>query len=96
MNYQAISNIVIPELKKSGYRYEEIKSVSTSSIYYKIYSGDESLLFRISDHKTSKDIKTFRIDVGTDKKNSTKLVLFVKNRIADLSYRKVRSYLGMR
>ena len=93
MDYNKISKCVKNILINSKCEYEEIISVSTNSIYYKIGSGDNTLLFRISDHKTHKRIATFRTDIGSA--NSKKLEMFVKNRVNDLKYRRVKSILGI-
>lgn len=86
-------SIILKELSKSGYEYKEINSKSTDSMYYKISSGESSLLFRISDHPTQKDVITFRIDKHKNRENLQK---FVKNRISDLSYRVTKTFLGLR
>lgn len=93
MDYNKISKCVRSILAESQCEYEEIISVSTKSIYYRIGSGDNTLLFRISDHKTHKRITTFRTDIG--KPDNKKLELFVRNRINDLKYRRVKSMLGI-
>lgn len=92
MSYNETLTIIRQELKKSGYRYEERNSISTDSIYFKIYSGDQSLLFRVADHNTNKDVITLRVDHRTNEKIVRN---FIRNRIDNLSYRVVKSHLGM-
>lgn len=87
-------SIITKELSKSGYEYREINSKTTDSMYYRISSGETSLLFRISDHPTQKDVITFRID--KHKNNKDNLQKFIKNRISDLSYRVTKTFLGLR
>lgn len=92
ISYDQVSQIVFKEAKKAGYVVEERKSVSTSSVYYTVSSGKYSLLFRIADHKTKSNVITFRID---HKSSIGNLENFVKNRIKDLGYRKLKAVLGM-
>lgn len=92
ISYAQVSQIVFKEAKKAGYVVEERKSVSTSSVYYTVSSGKYSLLFRVADHKTKSNVITFRVD---HKSTLANLENFVKNRLKDLSYRKLRAILGM-
>ena len=92
LNYEQVSQIVFREAKKLGYVVEERKSVSTSSVYYTVKSGSCSLLFRVADHKTKSNVITFRVD---HKSTIANLESFVKNRIRDLGYRKLKAVLGM-
>ena len=99
INYPKIIEIVTAEISRKGYRYEEDHSLTTNSIYFRIYSGDEFLAFRISDHKprpseTHANLITFRTDINGNDYEA--LRRFVQKRIQDLSYRRVRSLLGMR
>ena len=55
MEINEIKQIIEKHVKRKGYRLEERKSTSTGSWYFKIYSAEVSLLFRVSDHKTKKD-----------------------------------------
>lgn len=93
MDYNKISRCVKNILLNSKCEYEEIVSISTNSIYYRIGAGKDTLLFRISDHKTDKRIVTFRTDIGSP--NNKKLEIFVKNRIEDLKYRRIKKMLGV-
>lgn len=93
MTYQDAARIINQELKKSSYNYEEIKSKTTNSLYYKIYSSSESLIFRVSDHNSKKNILTYRID--KHKNNNNNLKKFVQNRVKDLQVRTVKSLLGV-
>ena len=92
MNIERARQITLKELKNSGYPFEERLSKSTGSVYYKIFSSKESLLFRISDHQTNKNVITFRVDHRMDEKN---LLKFVRNRVKDLSCRTTKSLLGI-
>lgn len=92
MTIQQARQITLHELKKCGYSFKEIQSKSTNSLYFRIESSKESLLFRISDHQTYKDVCTFRIDHKT---NDNKLKNFIKNRVYDLSYRNTKKILGI-
>lgn len=92
MNYEQVSQIVAKEVKKAGYVVIERRSVSTDSVYYTVKSGEFSLLFRVSDHKTRSDVITFRID---HKFSVANFEHFVKNRIKDLGHRHLKAVLGM-
>lgn len=92
MTIENACQITLKELQKSGYPFKEIKSKSTDSVYYEIHSASDKLLFRIANHKTDKNIITFRIDHNHDVKN---LLQFVQNRIKDLSYRSTKRLLGL-
>ena len=52
MKINEVKQIIEEQIKRKGYRLEERKSASTGSWYFKIYSAEVSLLFRVSDHKT--------------------------------------------
>ena len=91
MSINDIRDIVIKQATSRGYRCEERKSSSTDSWYFKIYSIDTSLLFRVSNHTTRKNVITLR----TDRKMRREDVLrFVNNRLDDLSFRRVKSLLN--
>lgn len=92
MTIENACQVTLKELKKSGYPFKEIKSKSTDSVYYEIHSATEKLLFRIANHKTDKNIITFRVDHKSDNKN---LLQFIHNRIKDLSYRSTKRLLGL-
>ena len=92
MNYEQVSQIVVKEVRKAGYVVVERRSVSTDSVYYTVKSGNFSLLFRVSDHKTKSDVITFRID---HKFSVANFEHFVKNRIKDLGRRQLKAVLGM-
>lgn len=92
MKINEIKQIIRQQVKNKGYELEERKSTSTNSWYFKIYSGDCSLMFRVSDHYTKSDVITLRLD----KKLSAKSVAgFINNRCQDLSSRKVKQLLGL-
>lgn len=92
MKYQEIIRIIETEVKNKGYILEKRDSLSTDSHYFKIYNGDCSLLFRISDHMTKSNVITLRIDrcrsIGDVQK-------FIRNRLNDLSYRRLKSILNL-
>ena len=91
MNINEIRNIIQKQARTRGYRLEERKSVSTDSWYFKIYHGEDSLLFRVANHKTASSVITLR----TDHKISREAVeRFVRNRCDELGYRHLNSVLG--
>lgn len=92
MKIEDVTRIIKKQVAQKGYVLEERKSVSTDSWYFKIYSGDCSLLFRISDHKTKSDIITLRLDKKTTQKT---VEGFIINRCKDLSDRKLKMLLGL-
>lgn len=92
MTLEKACQFTINELKKSGYCFEETKSKTTNSVYYKLFSATNNLIFRISDHNTGTKIITFRIDCSNDFNN---LIRFVQKRIKDLSYRSTKQLLGI-
>lgn len=92
MEMENIARIIRTEVNKKGYNLEERKSVSTDSWYFKIYDEKFSLLFRLSDHNTKKDVITLRVD----KKLTQKTVqTFIQNRCNDLSKRRLKGLLGI-
>ena len=92
MEMENIAKIIRAEVNKKGYNLEERKSVSTDSWYFKIYDEKYSLLFRLSDHNTKKDVVTLRVD----KKLTQKAVqTFIQNRCNDLSKRRLKGLLGI-
>lgn len=92
MQTKAVAEIIRNYMCKKNYRMEERPSLSSGSWYFKVYSGEDSLLFRISDHGTKSDVITLR----TDKKLSEKLIKnFVDNRCDDLRARSVKKLLGL-
>lgn len=92
MNAAEIIKIIEKTVDKKGYDLKERKSVSTDSMYFEISSGKYSLLFRISDHATRKDVITLRTDL---KLTPEKVEGFVRNRCRDLSDRKLKGILGI-
>ena len=93
MNINEIKKIIYEKVKKKGCFLEERKSNTTGSWYFKIFMSDKiSLLFRISDHKTKKDIITLRVDHKISRDVVTR---FVNNRCDDLKYRHLKSLLGI-
>ena len=92
LNVEAIRNIIKQKVAQKGYSLEERKSSSTNSWYFKIISGNYSLLFRVSDHKTGTKVITLRVDKNTNYKTVER---FIENRCNDLSSRIVKSVLGI-
>lgn len=92
MNIHEIKNIINRQVTKRGYRLEERPSTSSNSWYFKIYSSDTDMLFRVSDHKTKSNIVTLRFDKCTSPKN---VESFVNNRCQDLSDRRLKKLLGV-
>ena len=93
MNINEIRKIVSEQVAKMGYAFEDRQSTSSNSWYFKLYATpDISLLFRVSDHNTNKNVITLRVDHKTSKKD---IEGFVYNRCRDLSYRKVKAILGL-
>ena len=92
MQINDVKAIIIKRLRAKGVPYDDRLSLTSSSVYFTIYSGSTSLMFRISDHSTKASIITLR----TDKKLTTESVIrFVDNRCHDLSYRHVKDILGI-
>ena len=62
MEYNEIIKIIKTKALDCGCMIEIRDSISTKSHYFKLKSGSSSMLFRISDHESKKDIKTLRMD----------------------------------
>lgn len=92
MNMETVRLIIKKEVQRIGYELEERKSTTSDSWYYKISNGTESLMFRISDHKTKSNVVTFRVDKKTD---MVKLLGFIHNRCDGLSKRTLKKALGL-
>ena len=93
LKIEAIRNIIKQKINQKGYVLEERKSSSTDSWYFKIISGNYSLLFRVSDHRTGSKVVTLRVDKNTNYKVVER---FIDNRCYDLGARVVKSSLGIR
>jgi len=91
MTKNGVRDIIKQELNKARMDYREIESKETESVYYKIYLGNTTMIFRISDHPTGKDISTFRFDHKTSADNIRR---YARNRIEDARVREVRAVLG--
>lgn len=92
MTLEHAKAIVDKELRRSGYSFVFRESKSTSSCYYKIEgSRDTSLMFRISDHNTNKNVLSFLV---TEHQSEAQLVNFVDNRIRDFKKRHLKALLG--
>lgn len=92
MNIDVIRQILKRKVEQKGYVFEERKSSSTNSWYFKVSSGEFSLLFRVSDHKTKANVMTLRYDKKTNFKS---VEAFIDNRCNDLGRRIVKSVLGI-
>lgn len=90
MTKNGVRDIIKQELNKAKMNYKEIESKETESIYYKIYFGNSSMIFRISDHPTKKDVSTFRFDYKTSAENIRR---YARNRINDAKAREVGAVL---
>ena len=90
MTKNGVKDIIKQELNKAKVRYEEINSKETESVYYKIYFDNSSMLFRISDHPTKKDVSTLRFDYRTKEDNVRR---YARNRIRDAKQREVGAVL---
>jgi len=90
MDINTVRNIIKKEIQRKGYELEERKSTTSESWYYKIYNGNNSLMFRISDHKTNSNIITLRVDKKLNRKT---LDAFIRNRCDGLSRRVLDSFL---
>lgn len=90
MTKNGVRDIIKQELNKAKVDYKEIESKETESVYYKIYLGATTMLFRISDHPTKKDVSTFRFDHKT---NADNIRRYARNRIKDAKTREVGALL---
>ena len=94
MKIENATAIIRSSLKKIGYKIEERKSLSTNSVYFKIYAADDcSLLFRVSDHPTKSNVITLRLDKKTSQQS---VESFAKNRCNDLGNRHMKQILRKR
>ena len=92
MTANEIVKILENEITRKGYEFRERESASTSSRYFVIRSGPTSLLFRVADHPTKKNVITLRTDHRVTKEN---VVNFARNRCEDVSRRRVKEVLGI-
>ena len=92
MSYGEVAKIIKEQIKRKGYDFEERKSTSTNSIYYKVYTTNASILFRVADHSTKSSVITLRID---RKINANIVKGFVENRIKGLGKRTLKSFLNI-
>ena len=92
MNMETVRFIIKKEVQRMGYDIDERKSTTSDSWYYTISNGTESLMFRISDHRTRSNVVTFRIDKTT---KQIQLVRFIHNRCEGLSKRTLKKALGI-
>ena len=88
MTKNGVRDIIKQELNKARMNYREIESKETESVYYKLYLGNTSMLFRISDHSTKKDVSTLRFDHKTSEDNVRR---YTRNRIRDAKSREVKA-----
>lgn len=93
LSIEAVTNIIVKELKQSDYAVDvkRMDSKSSQSCYFSI-KGDSgvSMLFRISDHPTKKNVMTLRVD---KKLNKQQVQRFVHNRVKDLKQRTLKVLL---
>ncbi len=90
MNLEQVRQILFKETKRKGYVLEERPSTTTSSRYYIIRSGEESVEFRVSDHPGNTKMLTLRLD---HRLNPESVSGFINNRIKALSYKRVMGLL---
>lgn len=84
--------IVENELRKTaGNEWFQMQSHTTNSMYYKLINTHTSLIFRISDHATGKDISTLIIGGKITEKN---IRSYVRNRVKDFRKRSLKAILG--
>lgn len=88
--------IVENELNKiagSEWQLHVMQSHSTNSRYYKLINSKTSLIFRISDHITYKDMSTLVIS-----KHVTEMAIrnYVRNRVKDFRKRTLNVILGIK
>lgn len=92
MTLNGVRDTIKQELRKKSLHFEEKESNSTNSIYYTVYFTHTKMLFRISDHFTSKDVSTF---IYSDKTTVSQLARYVENRIKDAKTRELTAALSM-
>lgn len=90
MTKNGVREIIKQELNKARMDYREIESKETESVYYKLYLRNTSMLFRISDHPTKKDVSTLRFDHRTSEDNVRR---YTRNRIRDAKSRELNVLL---
>lgn len=90
MTKNGVREIIKQELNKARMDYREIESKETESVYYKLYLRNTSMLFRISDHPTKKDVSTLRFDHRTSEDNVRR---YTRNRIRDAKSRELNALL---
>ena len=88
MTKNGVRDTIRQELNRAHVDYREIESKETESVYYKLYLGNTSMLFRISDHPTKKDVSTLRFDHKTSEENVRR---YTRNRIKDAKSREVKA-----
>ena len=88
MTKNGVRDIIKQELNRAHMDYREIESKETESVYYKLYLGKTSMLFRISDHPTKKDVSTLRFDHKTSEDNIRR---YTRNRVRDAKSREVKA-----
>lgn len=79
--------------ENKGLIWEKRKSITSSSLYYTLFLGKSSLMFRVSDHPTRDSIVTLRTDCGAGYKNISD---FMEARYKELSRRSLDELLGLR
>ena len=77
-------NSEIGEINGSNWKIAIMPSQSTNSVYYKIINNHTSMIFRISDHNTSKDMSYLLI---TQKVTEDMVRRYVRNRVSDFRKR---------
>lgn len=88
---QVIVENELNRIAKSEFRAME--SHSTNSKYYKLVNANTSLIFRISDHNTRKDISTLLIGKHVTEQSIRN---YVRNRVKDFHKRSLDTVLGLK
>lgn len=91
MTKNGVRETIKQELRKAGVEFHEIESKETESVYYRIHLSRTTMLFRVSDHATSKDVSTLRFDYRT---SADKVRRYVRNRINDAKRRELSAVLN--
>lgn len=91
MSLEQVRLILFAETKRKGYILEERPSVSTTSRYYLIRSGNQIVEFRVADHQGNTRMITLRTDRRLSKESVSG---FINNRIKSLSYKSLMEILG--
>lgn len=90
MEYNEIIKIIRQTAIDNACTIEVRDSLSTNSHYFKLKSGKNSMLFRISDHPSNCNIKTLRVDKMNNKES---IINFTKNCCNGLAHRAFKAFM---